>query len=146
MVLEDPWGLPLREPSLSLNVEALGNSDMAARFYAELSALLPRERFVRVVAADAQTPQLQIRLRQQRQEMPVPGQFWSSPPTTLPRTRMEIQLEARLLSGLETEAAPLVLVQRGDAVAGDLRVLENQLLEALRHRLLQELQPRYRYR
>lgn len=145
MILEDPWGLPLHEPSLSLGVEASDNPRLAARFETELRALLPRERFVRLVAPNEQTPQLQIQLRQRRQEMPVKGHFWSPQLTPLARTRMEIELEARLNKGA-AEGFTVLLVQRGDALTEDLDSLENQLLEALRQRLVQELQPRYRYR
>ncbi|MGV3525731.1 MAG: hypothetical protein ACO1RX_16025 [Candidatus Sericytochromatia bacterium] len=143
--MEDPWGLPLREPSLSLHVEAADNPTLATRFDTELRALLPRERFVRMVAPHDAAPQLQIQLRQHRQEMPVGGTFWAPQLPALPRTRMEIELEARLVNG-GGEGFHTILVQRGDALAQDLDTLEKQLLESLRQSLIQALQPRYRYR
>ena len=157
MEIEDPLGAPETETDLSLVVNSKAqspqhqaNAALKKQLEQDLKRLLPRERHVRVTAACGgevncgKNYGLVLNLTQAQQELRSPLQIFG-PPASAPQIRMELRLQGQLLSPEGKALENIDLVQRGSALSHAKAELETQLLERLRGRLLQQLQPKYRY-
>lgn len=157
--LDDPMGLPLKTPSLTLDVEPVTSSPGSAgtltqQLETELRQTLPQERHVQVVAqaeqgqmtaAEKQAWHLHLRLRRQQQLLPTPAFFFGRDPLP-PRVELALGLSLELRDPQGNLIQEQDFSQRGDAPADAVGKLEQQLLQILRHEVVQALQPHYVYR
>lgn len=152
MELDDPLGLPLNQPQLGVQVQSAQSSQLALQFQKELVQLLPRERHVLARALDAKAKAdwvLKAELQVHRESLRLPVPLLDDL-NAVPQVRVEVRLTATLTPPSDQTAGSGTelhwdFVQRGDARPAAEKQLTQELLRALRDRLLLAMQPRYRY-